>query len=431
MFVAYPRGGKMRLWIAALLACSISCVVPVVPVTKPAPPASHHELMSISVPGAVGTLTLDPGFVGGPYTATVDTAGLLEFTITQSGPLGETLTVTAPGYIASTTRLTMCVVDCNQPNVILVAAPPPLPPVPTRDQVINVRLTFQGLMVTTKQLGTITWFEPWIMALTDPADRQAVYAAKHAQGDTHLILQCYSSQRAVYNEAPWQNIIAPNCDADLQTFLHLVEEVVQNGFYPIVVYDGDNGDDPAYGYPNAARQAPVLANLLASSHLGDLNRYTLYGRLWDDVFYGSTPPNIRAFGDLFRSILPNGFLAIEFNTGHIPTGGGPADYAPGGTMTGYDVIMGEFDWPTAHHAATIGGAEWQILSRMLGPRYVDDPNQTPSNDGPWYLAIPTPRGPYAFSCFEWGEYQWTHNQMTPAEYMQGYAWYKARGCPNM
>ena len=427
--MAYPR----RLTVLAALVLSSCSLIPKPPTapTVPVPPVvvSHRELMSISVPGAVGTMELDAE-LGGPYTATADSTGLLVFTINHAGPWGETLTVTAPGYVTAQARLTMCAVDCNQPNIILVPVLPPFPPVPTRDQVTSVKLTFQGLTVTTQQLGTITWFEPFIVALTNPADRQAVYAAKHAQGDTHLILTFYRDVRPIYNEAPYQDIIDPSGELNQSWYLSLVEEVIQNGFTPIIAYDGDAGDDPTYGYPNAARQAPILKTLLASSRFGDLNQYVLYGRLWDSVFYGSTPDNIKAFGVLFRQLLPNGYLGIEFNFGHIPVGGGPADYAPGGRMTDYDVIWGEFDWPTAHHAATIGGIEWQILSRLLGPKYVDDPNQTAGNDGPWYLAVPSPRGPYFFSCFEWGEYQWTHGQMTMAEYAAGYAYYKARGCPN-
>ena len=76
----------------------------------------------------------------------------------------------------------------------------------------------------------------------------------------------------------------------------------------------------------------------------------------------------------------------------------------------------------------VGEAEYEILVRMLGPAYIQDPTHPTS--GPWYLQSGSPRGPYAFSCFEWGEYVWTHGQLSPAQYGQGYAWYKARGCPN-
>ncbi len=66
--------------------------------------------------------------------------------------------------------------------------PKPLrPPVPTRDQVCSVRLTFQGLTVDTADHGTLPWFEAALTSLS-AGDRARVYAAKHAAGDTHCIV---------------------------------------------------------------------------------------------------------------------------------------------------------------------------------------------------------------------------------------------------
>ena len=432
--MAHPRGGEMRLFKILLCSCvlNMACLVNTVPVPRPVSPpvvVAQPWLLQVTVrgsngdalPDAVGSLKFDLAPCTAPIAAAQNIGGRLVFNVPAacSDTWGGYLTSGADGYQLTTVRLVQP--DENQSDLSLI---PNLPPVPSRAQVINIKLTFQGLTVCTAQLGCIPWFEPFIMALTNPADRQAVYAAKHAQGDTHLILECFSSSRPVYDEVPFTGIIAPNCDADPQTFLSLVEEVIQNGFTPIITYDGDNGDNTPFGSANAARQAPILAGLLQGSAYGDLNSYVLYFRGWDSVFYGSSPANITAFGQTFRAILPNGYLGLEFNIGHIPLGNGPADYASGGAMSDYDVIMSEFDnWPM------VGEAEYEILVRMLGPSYIQDP--THSTAGPWYLQSGSPRGPYAFSCFEWGEYQWTHGQMTPAEYLQGYAWYKARGCPEM
>ena len=418
-----------------ILVCSVlmnvACAVNTPPIVTPTPPpipASWPLQVTVRgvhgdvLPEATGSLQFDLAPCTTPFAPAENVDGRLVFAVPGvcSDTWGGNLTVVAPGYLPVTVRITQP--DENQADILLS---PPLPPIPTRDQVISVKMTFQGLTVTTQQLGTLTWFEPFFQTLNSLADRQAVYAAKHAQGDTHLILECLTSPTIIYNEYIYTNIVSQSCEANPQWFLGLVEEVIQNGFIPVVDYDGDAGDSPVNGYPNAARQVPILKALLASSQLGDLNPYVLYARLWDDVFYGSSPDNIKAFGVLFRQQLPNGYLAIEFNIGHIPVGGGPGDYNPGGRMTDYDVILGEFEsWPS------IGAAEWQILSRLLGPKYHDDPNQGPGNDGPWYLAAGSPRGPYFFSCFEWAEYPWSHHQIGTAEYLQGYAWYKARGCPN-
>jgi len=335
---------------------------------------------------------------------------------------GGALSVGAPGYQSAIVRLVQP--DENQPDIYLPAIPV-LPPPPSRQAAIALKLTFQGLTVTTAQYGTLPWFEPWIGALSALSDRQAVYAAKHAAGDTHLIVECFTNTQPVYNEAPYTAIIAPSCEQNQAQFLALVEEIIQNGFIPVIAYDGDDGDNPVDGYPNAARQAPILANLLASSQLGDLNPYAVYARLWDSVFYGSSPANIQAFGKLFRSILPNGYLAIEFNIGHIPVGNGPADYAPGGMMTDYDVILAEYpDWPTT------GDAVWQVNARLLGPDY-HRPSDQPSTDDPnppYYLASPSPRGPYAAICFERGEYGWTHGQLSLSQIEAQNTYYRAMGC---
>ncbi len=406
--------------ITGLLLCTMSCIVPGKPpvVTPPTVPTAHEENMT-ALPGALGVITPDSGT---PYSATADVNGRLVFTINPDSTGGAWLTVTLPHYLPSQTRYVFCQVTCEQPIVVLT---PALPPIPTRAQVTAVKLTFQGLTVCTHKFGCLPWFEPAILALDDPLDRQAVYEAKHTQGDTHLIVQ-FGHGGLIYGEPPhYQNVCcSPDWEAHPSLFLNLVEEIIQNGFIPVITYDGDCGDDPVCGSPNAARQAPILASLFKGSTLGDLNPYVLYFRGWDSVFYGSSPTNIQSFGKLFRSILPNGYLAIEFNTGHIPLGNGPSDYAPGGMMTDYDVIMAEFDnWPT------VGGAEWEVLARMLGPAYIPDPNQ-PGDSAPFYLKTGSPRGPYTFSCFEWGEYGWTHDQLSAAEYGKGYAWYKARGCPN-
>ena len=219
----------------------------------------------------------------------------------------------------------------------------PFPPIPTRQQVCGVQLTFQGLTVTTKQYGEQPWFELAYQCCSDPADRASVRQQKRVAGDTHLILEYFTNAgEFIYNEPgqwlePLQTLVGENTP---DAFRSMIEEVIADGLIPIVVFDGDNADNPVDGYPNALRQLPALVALLQQGK--DLTPYVLFGRLWDGVFYGSSPDNIRKFGAYFRSSLPNGYLAIEHNPGHIPAGGGPADWLPGGTMDGYDVVMSEY-----------------------------------------------------------------------------------------
>lgn len=291
-------------------------------------------------------------------------------------------------------------------------------PLPTRDQVCGLGLTFQGLIIP--QFPAIpSWFETALQCI-DAGDRQAVYAAKHAAGDTHQILEFLPAE-SIYNESeqPFQSYVSPDFEANPTQFLELVIEVLENGFTPVVAFNGDNADNPVDGYPNALRQLPILVNLLSA-----YNERILYARLWDGVFYGSTPANIQAFGRAFRSLLPNGYLAIEHQPGKIPVGNGPSDYGLTGMMADYDTILAEMpNWPAT------GDAIWQVAGRMLGPGYRRPPDQ-PSGDDPnppWYLESGCPRGSQFPIAFEWGEYPGVRGLLTPAQFTAGRAYYRSLG----
>src|SRR6266850_8107524 len=106
---------------------------------------------------------------------------------------------------------------------------------PSRERVCGVKLSFQGLTVQTQQFGTVNWFEPWLQALNNPDDRQAVYAAKRAAGDTHCIVE-FLKGGPIYNEPPFDRFVSPNYEASPAAFRTLVEEVIQAGFTPLVVF---------------------------------------------------------------------------------------------------------------------------------------------------------------------------------------------------
>lgn len=291
----------------------------------------------------------------------------------------------------------------------------PLPPIPSRQQVCGIQLTFQGLMMPLTT-GAIPWFELGFQCQDEP-NRRIVYSTKHSVYDTHLIVE-FMKRQPVYNsidEQPYKRMFSPDFEDRPQLFYELVREIIVNDFIPIVVFDGDNGDNPVDGYPNALRQLPILAAILGpgNPYGEDLTPYILFARFWDGVFYGSTPENVQNFGTEFRNYIPNGYLAIEHNPGHIPVGGGPGDYQPGGMMDGYDVVCSEYDY-NVHQDST-----WQIAGRTLGPAYIR-PSDQPSWDDPnppFYL-VDSPRGPRYTCAFEWqGEYFWVRGRQT-AEYQQ-------------
>lgn len=292
----------------------------------------------------------------------------------------------------------------------------------TREEVCGVRLTFQGLWVDTQQYGRLPWFEPALLWL-NAADRQAAYAAKHAAGDTHCILglpsgpplydepnQPYSRDR--FGPLDWTHggtTIEPQ-------FLDLVSEVLAEGFHILLFLGGDDGER---GYPIAVKQLPMVAHAL-----GALANRCLIIPGWDGVFFGWTPEHIDAFGRQFRALLPDGYLGIEHSTGHIPVGNGPSDYAAGGPMQAYDVILSEFDRFPATDAV------WQVAARLLGPAY-RRPSDQPHGDDPtppFYLKGGTPRGPYFTCAFEWvGEYDFVRGRTTDEKIANERAYFKSLG----
>lgn len=294
---------------------------------------------------------------------------------------------------------------------------PPLPPEPSREDVCGVNLTFQGLVVNLST-GSYPWFELGFQCQNED-DRARVYEAKHINSDTHLILQ-FMNARPVYSssdEQPYNNMFSPDFESDPVSFYNLVREVIVNGFIPIVSFDGDNADNSPYGSANALRQIPILANLLR-----DLQSYILFARLWDGVFYGSDPHNIENFGTQFRQYLPDGYLGIMHNEGHIPVGGGPADYN-GGRMRGYDMVFSQFGRNLSQDST------WQIAARLLGSSY-KRPADQPSWDDPtppFYL-LDSSRGPRYACALEWvGEYLWVRNRTTPHEIAEQRSYLKSIG----
>ena len=399
---------------------------------------------------AVGTITPDsyPAIQG-----VHESAVRIMFNIPQSVPWpdwGYTISIKSPGYIPIEFRIDPKI-DGQSFDVTLH----PVAPNFTRDQICGSKVTLSGLMISTAQFGNQPWFELAYQCLSNPADRHFVRQQKIQAGDTGQIIEFFTNQISIYPDRPGNETWLGNCitqvgEFNQPLFKQFVEEILADGLVPIVVYDGDNGEDPNNGYPNALRQLPIVTALLS-----EYNDQILYARFWDGVFYGTTPEQIQNFGRQFRSLLPNGHLAIEFNPGHIPVGNGPADYEPGGMMTDYDVIVAEFDWPAPiQDPPAIIGAEWnsdhntyipvwssnvtiwQNMWQVCG-RLVENykaPSNQPFNvlvravDGPqegqivsvssdnypaiYYLRTGNARGKYFFWAFECGEYEWVRYQNT-------------------
>lgn len=319
---------------------------------------------------------------------------------------------------------------------------PPFPPAPSRDQVCGVRIGFQGVTIQTAQYGAIPAFGPETTTLDD-ADLTSYCQQMVAAGNTHVeiaVSWMYSEPGYTY----------PVPGRDLTTDLpelhrRLVLMLGVPGVKAVLVFLAGDGrsqpKNPDGTYPYNDPQGHTYGHEWLMDNfprigaaLFDLRQYLLFVPGYDGVFYGwgnlpSEPPTpdlqpqrVIDFGNLFRHVLPDGYLALEHDIGHIPVGEGGADYS--GPLQSYDVILSEFDnWPAT------GDPTWQIAARMLGPAYVR-PSDQPSGDDPhppFYLGPGTPRGGYFTCAYEFATYPWVRNRISAADVQKGRDYYKALG----
>lgn len=318
-----------------------------------------------------------------------------------------------------------------------------LPAVPTRDQVCGLRTSLQGLNYNTTQYGPIpAWWYP----ILSVQDRAIARAAHRAVGDTHIPV----SISAAYKESGtlWPETLKQGYDftQDLTTLRAICTEIICDGLYVDMPLAGDGmGSGPGYndlvgntyGYQwlmdNLSR---IIHGLKGDGTLNnpDLTPYIIFRPGWDACFYGwgvpgevpdLQPTRVRLFGELFRTLLPQGYLAIEHTPGNIPCGEGGGDYAPGGLMRNYDTILSEFN--TVHEDSC-----WQIVARMVRPyfRPVDQPLNDDLNP-PFYLAPGTERGPYFYVAFEptkGGVYEWCRGYCSLDDVNATRSYLRSLGC---
>lgn len=315
---------------------------------------------------------------------------------------------------------------------------PPFPLAPSREDVCGVRIGFQGVTIQTAQYGAIPAFGPETSQLDD-ADLTSYCQQMVALGNTHVEIAISWAYDEASFSYPVPGRDLTNDLPELARRLRLMLTVP--GVKAVMVFLAGDGrslaknpdgsypyNDPqghTYGHEWLMDTFPRIADALR-----DLAPYLLFVPGYDGVFYGwgneglpdLQPQRVIDFGNLFRQVLPNGYLALEHDIGHIPVGEGGDDY--GGPLQVYDVILSEFDnWPAT------GDPTWQIANRMLGPAYVRPPDE-PSSDDPAehnYLAPGTPRGPYFTCAYEFCTYAWVRGELTAAQVQQGRDYYTALG----
>lgn len=324
--------------------------------------------------------------------------------------------------------------------------PGPLPSVPTRDQVCSVRVGFQGETVTTSAYGTFPCFGPETTTLADD-DLRAYCQQLRSRGWTH-------GEIAVSWQYAEQGFLMPVPGRDLTLNLGELARriaIMLESFTAVAVFLAGDGlswapnpdgsypyNDPVghtYGYEWLMQAFPGIATALQHSAYGDLTKYVLFVPGYDGVFYGwgrpgevpdQQPDRVVNFGKAFRNLLPFGYLGIEHTPGKIPVGEGGSDWATGGRMQAYDVILSEFNWPAT------GDQVWQIVGRLVSP-YHRPPDQPVGDDPnpPFYLKDHTPRGPVFYVPYEYATYQWTRNQVTAQQVADARAYFYSLGCKDV
>lgn len=330
---------------------------------------------------------------------------------------------------------------------------PSMPAPPSRAEILNLGLTFQGLTVQCgAPYGSLPWFEaslPWL-----PADcRQAAYAAKRASrawgpaGDTHALIFLPSGP-PLYDE-PGQPYDARNFPALDWTaggthvdgrLADLIAEVAQAGFRSQLLFLG--GDAGQAGYPIAMAQLDLVHDALLATPYGDLRRYVVVLPGFDGVFYGYSPDQVAAYGAKCRALFF--YCGVEHQPGRIPVGEGGGDYQAGGRMTTFDLVLAEFNGPLTSDWRRVndggdsqgrpnyrGNQIWQIGARMLGPQYrrpADQPGDADGGSPPFYLAPGSARGPFVHCAFEWvGLYLWVRGQESAADIVRDRQYFQSAG----
>lgn len=388
-------------------------------------------------PGATFTIT-PQGMADSPRVQGGDSNG---YTLVQGLPdtwKNAALAIRADGYEPFDTTVNIPGLVANNANVLpsgdhahnafqLKKIVPPLPPPPTRSQVLNMHITGQGLIVNTQQFGTLPWWEAALTYLNS-ADRATVYAAKHAStawsgGDTHAII-AVPSGRALYDEPdqPYSADRFPPLDWTNSgtkmspQFAALVFELIQNKFIPMIFLDET--------FDTSNKTLPVVIDALQHSAYGDLTPYVIIGPGWDGVFYGWEPSHvvIPAWAAAGRAKCPKCYFFIEHNVGHIPLGEGPSDWTPTGLMKDFDLLLSEF-WD-----GVFDDSVWQIAGRTIRPYH--RPAEQPTTDDPnppFYLEPGSPRGPFLACAFEFAMYGFVRSKSTPAQVQSWRQYFKDRG----
>lgn len=311
-------------------------------------------------------------------------------------------------------------------------------PVPTREQLCKVKTSgMQGLTVST-QYGDAPWFDPYI---TSPelssSDRQSIYAAKKAAGDTH----CLVALSWNYAEAGVQfgslNRAPAGFDGtkNWSRFLALLDEIIGAGFYISLHLAGDGLSNADFSYNDPQGWTYgwqwLMQNISAIS--GTIGAARSPYIIWCPGFDGTIPEWAGPENNWHRTnewlvqarqvLGPTAVLAVYLTAGYWAWSGETNDYA---TPDGQNVDIAYYEGPipfgprVGPYPGPANGSPWdqiwQISKRLLRSVYTRPPDQ-PADDDPGTIpgSHTTPRGPMYPIFIEIDTYEWVRGRISLAD----------------
>lgn len=394
---------------------------------------------------AVATLNVDNGDViqgtwDGPHFC-------CELKATTPAPFGADLWITdADGYQRKDTRFVLK--DFNNPqkndqdasNQYLpdITLDVSWPAVPSRDQVCDVQVGFQGMSATTEEFGTFPCFGPETTSFSRDTDLVWYIQQMMSKGWTHVeFAVSWNYQTSVFR-LPGRDL--SNNLAELKRRIALAITTGVKGVLLMCAGDG-LGSGPGYNdsFGWTYGREWLLANFeRIYNAMGptpedprDCRPWIVFSSGYDgtDSYAWGTADNVVEWWRAARRIIDAGgvgYLAQHYGSGHCQIGGawdGEATYVNGPGMA-LDVILQEF--PAAPPMPTDSpDSVFQMLGRMIRP-YNRPPEQSPLDDPypPYYLKQGTPRGRYFYIAYEFDTYHWVHGMIDAAgvqrdrEYLQ-------------
>lgn len=310
---------------------------------------------------------------------------------------------------------------------------------PTREQVCNVFVGFQGITILTKQYGFIPAFGPECGWLNEEDCISYCRQVKNL-GFTHVEFDISGRYDEPDFDYPVPGIDYTN---NLSAMQKRVELIINQGMIIKFALAGDGmsiNDNPqwlqyndqngwTYGFQWLMNNLGHIINSLINYKGKNLTKWIIFVPGYDAVFYGwsipgevpdKQPQRVIDFGNLFREILPEGYLGIEHSTGKIPVGESGIDWTTNGPLDAYDTLLSEYNPFNLHSDDT-----WQILGRCTRP--YNRPSDQPINDDPHppYIIEDCSRGQRFYIMYELVTYLWVRNLISIEQCNQIYNYFKA------